>query len=489
MIVKLLADLGIHARKVTPREWAANCPACGGTPPGSDRFRIWPEDGNGQGRYWCRRCGAEGDAIQFLRDFKNLSFQEACISLGVEARRSPAGAPPSVPGPRALEKVTTSPPAELWQQKATAFVSHCHQQLLARPAELAWLEQRGLPLPAVQLYQLGWNDGEKGRGCIFRPRASWGLPEALKENGQQRLLWIPRGLVIPTMAGGRVARLRIRRPDADLNEATGRYFVVPGSNMAALHLPPAHPEKPHAYAVVESALDAMMVHYQFGQKPDGDTLSTGLGVVGIDTAQIGRMEAPIFEALSQAAVILQSGDFDEAGRKGWERWPATFPRCKRWPAVQGKDPGEDFKAGVNIRSWVLAGLPPVLTLPPQPTAKSEIERQLDERFAAAKAFLEPHLPQLLEKGWTRAQLFGRGSCNHCEQLLVHCPKYRPTSIIRQALATCFPFGGWGLAFSELWVLPNASHEILSDGSIQHTFFDTRCRLNNGIRIAIQKPGE
>ena len=44
----------------------------------------------------------------------------------------------------------------------------------------------GLPLEAVQRYRLGYNPGEKGKSCLIRPRASWGLPPA-KEEGWARM--------------------------------------------------------------------------------------------------------------------------------------------------------------------------------------------------------------------------------------------------------------------------------------------------------------
>lgn len=55
-------------------EYAGPCPGCGG----HDRFRVWPE----QGRYWCRRCEKQGDLIQYLRDFRGLSFQDAARTVG-----------------------------------------------------------------------------------------------------------------------------------------------------------------------------------------------------------------------------------------------------------------------------------------------------------------------------------------------------------------------------------------------------------------------
>src|SRR6266704_558561 len=60
-------------------EWAGNCPWCSGT----DRFRVWPF--STRSHYWCRGCNKTGDAIQFLRDYCDMSFISACQELGIES--------------------------------------------------------------------------------------------------------------------------------------------------------------------------------------------------------------------------------------------------------------------------------------------------------------------------------------------------------------------------------------------------------------------
>jgi len=56
-------------------EWKGACPWCGG----NDRFCIW--NYAERAHYWCRQCRRGGDAIQFLRDFRGLSFPEAVQEL------------------------------------------------------------------------------------------------------------------------------------------------------------------------------------------------------------------------------------------------------------------------------------------------------------------------------------------------------------------------------------------------------------------------
>lgn len=80
------------ARKDIQLTWAANtrggefcgaCPKCGG----KDRFLVWPGEGE-TGRFWCRKCNIKGDAIDYLRLTKKLSFKDATAQVGVV--RAPA---------------------------------------------------------------------------------------------------------------------------------------------------------------------------------------------------------------------------------------------------------------------------------------------------------------------------------------------------------------------------------------------------------------
>ncbi len=380
-LLGLFEAKGLKAVKKTGGEWAAPCPACGG----SDRCMIKPADHDGRGGYWCRQCGTYGDAIQFLRDYEGMSYGEACRHLGIEAARATSSLP-RPPRPAAaqdpFQAAPSVPPAAQWTAKATVFVAWAHQHLLNNAAQLDWLAARGLPLEAVNRYRLGWNPGEKGKSCLIRPRASWGLPpvetepDAAGNPGKPKTtFWIPRGLVIPffdpAVADGPVLRLRIRRPDAD-RERFGKdkkYYVIPGSCMDAMILG----RDARAFVVVESELDALMLHHVAGDL---------VGAVSVMTANVRKIEAGVHAALRDALAILVALDAegkDGAGAKGCARWAASFTRAKRWPCPVAKDPGEAFAAGANLRAWIVAGLPPVLRpglLPPGlPTVAEGGERE------------------------------------------------------------------------------------------------------------------
>lgn len=363
-LLGLFEEHGLRPKKKTGKEWGAACPACGG----KDRCSVWPDDHDGRGGYHCRQCGAYGDNIQFLRDYKGLSYQDACRELGVTASRATAALPkpPRKPaGQDPFESAPSVPPAEAWAAKAWAFCSWAHQHLLNNPEQLRWLADRGLPLEAVKRYRLGWNPGERGKSCLIRPRALWGLPPVEPKRDTEgnplrpkTTFWLPRGLVIPMLdpVTGQVLRLRIRRPDADRQEfkEETKYYVIPGSCMDAMILG----ADARAFVVVESELDALMLHHQAGDLA---------GAVSVMTANVKKIESGVLDAISRALAILVALDFDGAGATGWTRWSASFPHAKRWPCPAGKDPGEAYALKANLRAWIMAGLPPVLQpglLPP-----------------------------------------------------------------------------------------------------------------------------
>lgn len=95
-------------------EFAGPCPLC---QDGKDRFRVWPEQGDG-GRWWCRQCGRSGDAIQYLIDYRKMNFREAAECVGKEI----SGFTHSLSGRKATRSHwvprETTAPTDLWQERA-----------------------------------------------------------------------------------------------------------------------------------------------------------------------------------------------------------------------------------------------------------------------------------------------------------------------------------------------------------------------------------
>ncbi len=81
MLLNLLAQDNIIPKQATANEYHSSCPGCGG----KDRFCVFLDSG----RYWCRQCGKQGDTIQYLRNFRGMSFQEAANVAGKEVSCPP----------------------------------------------------------------------------------------------------------------------------------------------------------------------------------------------------------------------------------------------------------------------------------------------------------------------------------------------------------------------------------------------------------------
>lgn len=302
-------------------EWSGPCPFCGGR----DRFRVWPRTG----RYWCRGCGKAGDAIQYLRDARGMSFHEACGVVGrtPEPRASKPRQAPAVWAPRQREA-----PSEAWQKQGRAFIDQAIENLWtpAGASVRRWLRvKKGLSDVTIKRAMLGYVSRD-----LYASRAAWGLP------ANEKKVWLPAGLVIPLARGNVVHRLRIRR-----TEDTGpRYVVVSGSSSAPMVLG----FDKGAVVVVESELDGLLL-----QQAAGDLC----GVVALGNAQ-AKPDTATHELLQNTPLILVALDSDEAGAKAsWDFWSTTYGKAvKRWPCLKGKDISDAWLAGLNLRQWLIAGL-------------------------------------------------------------------------------------------------------------------------------------
>ena len=280
-----------------------------------------------------------------------MSFREACAELNVDlaARLDDVGnpSPPPQYTKPVFEPVTYGSPADLWQEKAEKFVSWAQTRLLENSTVISWLAARGIDAKAARNFRLGWNPGEpaavtRQENDLYRPRKSWGLPEILKDDGRPKMLWLPRGLVIPYVIDGIIYRIRIRRPEGE-----PRYYVLPGSSMSTMIIEPTR----RAFVVVESELDAITVA----------AANTLAGSVALGSAST-KPDSEAFTVLQAAIKILNALDYDRAGKNAIAWWDEQFKNIKRWPVPQGKDPGEAFQMGRDLDSWIRSGLPPVMTI-------------------------------------------------------------------------------------------------------------------------------
>ena len=216
--------------------------------------------------------------------------------------------------------------------------------MLENKHRLSWLKKRGIAKDTVRRFRLGWNPGKDGEDRLFRPRETWGLKTIVKENGRKKVLWLPIGLVIPYFQGDQIRRIRIRRPKKYLKKIKSKYYILPGSVMDCMLTRPGS----RAYMVIESELDAILCDQEAGDICGAVALGSSSAKPDVGAAQ----------ELAAAALILLALDYDMAGAKAISWWQEQYPQVERWPAPEGKDPGEAYQEGVDIAAWIRSGLPP-----------------------------------------------------------------------------------------------------------------------------------
>lgn len=388
-------------KKQSSRTWCGPCPQCGG----DDRFIVWIDED----QFSCRGCDFKGDIITWLRQVEGKTCGEAFLSIGRQCYTDTCEAhgkcvatrdgsisrphsdkqrklrtPENKDHPRSAWKPSpASTPAEIWQERARALVEETHLALLdcyekpwnnsatpipGTPAE--YLADRGLPFGAVVKNSLGWLGKD-----LFKSRASWGLSakKERRDGTETSTLWIPLGLVIPFFRNDGIHRIRIRRPA--IKDGEMRYYWLEGSGDDTWMLNP----DAKAQIVVETDLDGLMIDWYAGDI---------IGVMPLGSCS-PRPKERAAAVLDRAVCILNALDFEprtnektgrnEApGGENWLRfWKPRYPHSKRHPAPGGKDAGEAFQNGLNIRAWIIAGLPAGLRPAnlPTPPAQTTPENQ------------------------------------------------------------------------------------------------------------------
>lgn len=475
-ILSLYQDMGFAARQKTGTEYAGPCPACGG----NDRFCIWSggQGKHGLGRFYCRGCGLQGDAIQFLREFQGLGYGEACRELGLTPAAPSGRRTAREPGAPALATPAWTPkagelPNSRWQGQARKLIPWAVRQLQATPDALSWLvAERGLTPETAARFHVGWLPED-----LYRDRTAWGLPQEFKPNGKRRMLWLPHGLVLPVLdTAGRPARIKFRRPNPRENEPKYLYLPSEPKNTAPLVIT----GQAAAWIVVESELDGLLLAQEAGDL---------VNVLALGSASL-RPDAEAHARLEAAPFILVALDADDAGDKAaWTWWTTHYPpeKIRVWPVPEGKDPTDAWRTGWDLRAWIEGGLPPSCLparqaksvaptprpepagqeagahgqgqaeAPPLPGEAWEHGADLEpahfstpprhkphrrlprprgskptpcmvQAYKAGRRWILAHLDGLLAHGWTRPGLFRAG-------------RFR------------YPCGEWGLAWASAWTNP------------------------------------
>jgi len=342
-------------------EYKSPCPKCGG----KDRFIYWPNHPEGES-WWCRQCNKGGTAVNYLVHIRNMSYSDACKSLGI----TPSHRASNYIRHRWEPQAPQDPPSELWQKQAKGILRWSQGILwdVHYVKIKEWLlNERGLTEETVKQAGLGWIPQD-----YYADRESWGLPESFNEQGRNTKLRLPVGLVIPCINDGQLLRIRIRRNSP--SDDDGKYYIVSGSSMTPMTL-----GNDNVFILVESELDAILLHQEAGD------LITAIALGSADT----KPDSGLYERLKEADKILVSLDSDEAGAKSaWDFWMDHFPQATRWPVIKGKDPTEAYLNGLNLRKWIIAGI--------RNKSEQRSQFELKERRITCPVLTEGHIQALTD---------------------------------------------------------------------------------------------
>lgn len=340
ILLGLVHEMGLNPKRVASTrggEYKSPCPDCGGV----DRFYIQPSRQRRRcvGYYCCRDCGIYGDTISFCIDVMGMDVREAY-------RRSEAIEEPMRKPYRCFDKterrIEEDPPPPIeWETWMIGFVDRSHEHLLRRPDMLSYVDKRGLPLEAVKRYQIGYTENPKDHFGTFRPfRSELGLPDGK----QSKTIWLPKGIVIPSMDNGKVYRLKIRRTDWREGDEIKKYANVTGNRKCCSLIGDLSHK---VIVVVESELCAYILHNQIRDF-----------ALVIATGGAGQNPDQATDCLCEKAKhLLIAHDKDEAGRKMWDKWSEMYPNARSYITNKGKDVSEAAEQGEDLREWVLSGLP------------------------------------------------------------------------------------------------------------------------------------
>jgi hypothetical protein len=349
-LIELAQEKGLQPRRTAATnggEYHCSCPNCGG----KDRFAIWPNQKQDKctGRYWCRQCQINGDAIKFCREFFGLSWEDSIRKLNLP----PINLPRLNTVIKKIEPklaIAKEPPVK-WKEKALQFINQCHQHALKDQTCMEKFYERGLNDEIIQKFKLGYscNPVITTTKDMFCDYADWGLEPEMKEDCSMKRLWFPHGQVIPCFSDkGEIAKINIRRLKWYDGDKFGKYIKVAGG----MNAPAIYGNISTRVAIIlESEFDAILIQ-QFA----ADLcfcIATGGSTHPLDLYTDHLMR--------KALLLLICPDVDVAGAKFLQKIKESYKHSKLWPAPLGKSPGDAFKDHkIDLRQWILQGLPEAL---------------------------------------------------------------------------------------------------------------------------------
>lgn len=314
------------------------CPFCG---LGEDRFAVFINEV--PQHYYCgihgNGCGAHGDALTFVREYLLIdNYYEACELLDIEPDSQYAG--PTHRNAHTDEE----PPCKKWQEQAELFCMQCKSLLWSDeglPA-LNWLRARGLDDATINQAGLGLNLAQGHRDA--------------KEWGEEKDLWIDRGIVIPWSVGGTIWKVNIRRSDKDIARENARLRAQDKkANAAKYRQVRGGTNGLYGIDLIQPGQPLVLVEGEFDCLATLQATDRQVAVVATGSTGSGRGQRWI-EAIEQAEPILIA--FDDDGNKAGDNaatfWDERISQAIRW-TPWSHDINDMLLHGQDIPKWIALG--------------------------------------------------------------------------------------------------------------------------------------
>ncbi len=258
-------------------------------------------------------CDTSGDALDWLTNYRRLSFVEALRVLGGRVEDIPAVE-------RKCLKSPSEPPEWDWQHRAERIVSQAEEMLWSEAGEpaLSYLTGRGLTTRTIRAARLGYVPGD------FR---QWRIIEGME---------VPCGITIPWFAADALWAVKVRRA-----YGTPKYQQVKGGNTNGLY--GADTLADHDVALFcEGEFDTLLARQEAGNLTAVVTLSSATTT----------LNSRWYAELTHCHTILVVYDRDKAGEKGASHLLGLSPRFRFAALPFGKDITEFHLQGGCIHDWI-----------------------------------------------------------------------------------------------------------------------------------------
>ena len=262
-------------------------------------------------------CDTSGDAIDWLMNYRRLSFPEAASILGERIENKPRIEHQCLKSP-------SEPPEWSWQRRAECVVSQAEETLWSDAGEpaLNYLIGRGLTTRTIRAARLGYVPGD------FR---GWRVIEGLD---------VPCGITIPWHANDALWAVKVRRASS-----APKYLQIKGGNVNGLYGADGLADREVAL-FCEGEFDALIVQQEAGELVAPVTLSSATVT----------LSSRWYIELTHCHAILVAYDRDPAGEKGAQRLLSLSPRFREIAVPQGNDISDFYLNGGDVYDWVVAAI-------------------------------------------------------------------------------------------------------------------------------------